>query len=243
MTAHKSDNSGRIAALLPAVLWLIWIGVFLWLLYGGRYRAFLQPKFWPLPVIGLLVFGLFLAVFVHQYWRHPSGGRRRRRWLDIGVLVVPAIYVYVVYGHSLGADALASRATGTVFSLEDYAERYPEPRYEPGREVLLSTLTMKPTAFIGKSITVEGGVYRDQNVPESYFLMYRFFIFCCAADAIPLWVVVHSPRSGLLETETWVRVTGRFSLETINNNTVPMLRADALEKIPPPPPELRYLYF
>jgi uncharacterized membrane protein YcgQ (UPF0703/DUF1980 family) len=73
--------------------------------------------------------------------------------------------------------------------------------------------------------------------------MFRFFIFCCAADAIPVWIVVESAESSHLETESWVAVTGRFSLEMINNVKVPLLVADSLEKIEPPPPELRYLYF
>jgi uncharacterized repeat protein (TIGR03943 family) len=245
VTSQRIDRPGRITAWLPTAVWLIWIAAFVWLLDDGRYRAFLQPKFWPLPAIGLLVFVLFLLAWAPAYPRRTFSGDRFNRWVGVGILILPVIYIYSVYGTSLGAHALAGRAVGTgnVFALQEFAGRQSLPEYKPGQKVRLSLLSMKPEAFAGKIITVEGGVYRDQNVPDPYFLMYRFFIFCCAADAVPVWVVVRSPESSLLATESWVRVTGRFTLETINNQSVPMLRADTLEKIPVPPPELRYLYF
>jgi uncharacterized repeat protein (TIGR03943 family) len=242
MTPKSASMLERFTVMLPAILWLIWMAVFVWLLDGGRYRAFLQPKFWPLPVVGLAVVTLFLIAF---RLRPPSQDLRWRRWVAISLLIVPAIYVYTTYGQSLGANALAGRSTGSadIFSLEELRKEGSAPAYDPDRPVLLSTLAMNPEVFVGKTITVKGGVYRDQNVPASYFLMFRFYIFCCAADAIPVWIVVESPESSRLETETWVEVTGRFSLEMINNNKVPLLVADALEEIEPPPPELRYLYF
>lgn len=245
MKSGATQIGRRIATFLPVFLWAIWIGAFAWLIDGGRYRAFLQPRFWPLPVIALAVLTLFFIAF---WYRYPGTAEPRNtlgHWLRIGVLLIPVIYLYAGYGQSLGANALANRTAGgaAVFSLEEFGRRMPQPEYTPGKEVLLSTLTMKPEVFVEKTITVIGCVYRDQNVPDAYFLMFRFFIFCCAADAVPLWVVVASEQSPALTTETWVKVTGRFRFESIHNNTVPMLLADSVEAIPAPPPELRYLYF
>jgi uncharacterized repeat protein (TIGR03943 family) len=234
----------QISACLPAVIWSAWVAALIWLLVGNRYQAFLRPGFRPLLVLGLAVLLLFLLAFF-RCLPPPAAEKPAGRWAKTAVLLLPLMFLHAVYDQGLGAGAFAGRAVGgdpTVF-LPPPEPDESAPVFQPGDPVLLSDLIRRSERYRTQEVTVEGTVYRDENVPPGYFLMYRFLIFCCAADALPVWVVVRTPQSTELATDNWVQVKGRFAFETINNQRIPVIAAESVTIMPLPPPEARYLFF
>ena len=65
---EKIKRSAAImTACLPAIILIIWLNAYYWLLEGGRYKAFIQPKLWPLLILALVLLLAFTAAFIAQF--------------------------------------------------------------------------------------------------------------------------------------------------------------------------------
>ena len=77
------------------------------------------------------------------------------------------------------------------------------------------------------------------------FMVARFTISCCVADASAVGMPVHwpqdaAPSSALPESDAWVQVHGTFQLGEFGGNLFPILQADSLAVVAEP--EHPYLY-
>ena len=97
---------------LPGLVVLLWIDAYLWLLKDGHYKAFLQQKLWPLLFIGISVLLLFLYSFIFRDVDKTPIFRRKEVWIRAAVISLPVVFLYSVYGESLGANALSNRTDG-----------------------------------------------------------------------------------------------------------------------------------
>ncbi len=72
--------------------------------------------------------------------------------------------------------------------------------------------------YQGKEVNLNGFIFKPQILPEGYFLISRFVIRCCAADATPVGIIVKSADWELTYSEnTWINLTGNFEIENFNN--------------------------
>jgi uncharacterized repeat protein (TIGR03943 family) len=97
-----------------------------------------------------------------------------------------------------------------------------------------------PAAFAGQTADVTGFVYRRPDLPPDTWLVSRFLVMCCVADATPISLVVYAPGV-TVEDDMWVRVRGQFAAETAGQIPTPLLIAD--EVTPIEPPAQPYLYY
>jgi putative membrane protein len=97
-----------------------------------------------------------------------------------------------------------------------------------------------PDALNGQEADVVGFVYRDIRFGEDQFMVARFAITCCVADATAIGVMVQSPEAAQFETNTWVQVVGTFGEGTLEDEATPVLFADAIT--PVNAPEQPYLF-
>ncbi|MEX1019247.1 MAG: TIGR03943 family protein [Litorilinea sp.] len=67
------------------------------------------------------------------------------------------------------------------------------------------------TTLEGSEVNVQGFVYHDPRYGEEYFMVTRFVVSCCTADASALALLVHWPQAPALETDQWVEVRGVFT--------------------------------
>lgn len=96
------------------------------------------------------------------------------------------------------------------------------------------------TTFNGKQADVVGFVYREATFPADSFMVARFTVSCCVADASAIGLPVVWEASGDFPQDTWVRVQGTFEAGDFRGDTVPVLRAASVERITQP--EHPYLY-
>lgn len=166
-------------------------------------------------------------------------------WIKTAVLIVPVIFLWTIYGQSLGTDALAKRllqtGQGVPFKTTNLAE-LPSTALS-GNATNLLDLILYAEEFNGKPVVVEGMVYRGAKVDKNSFMLFRFAVACCAADALPFSIRVNTATEEGLKNDTWVRVEGLFNLETIHDKQVSSIVADTVTPIPTPAPEKRYLFF
>jgi putative membrane protein len=227
---------------LPGLVVLLWIDAYLWLLKDGHYKAFLQQKLWPLLLVGISVLLLFLYSFMFRDVGSVSVFRRKEAWIRAAVISLPVVFLYAVYGENLGADALANRTDGLNYMVDvsGFGNRRP---LTGDRDLTVLEIVKNLKRLESNRVTTIGSVYRDQNVPEGHFMLFQFAIFCCAADAVPIWVLVKTGGNIDLEDETWVKVEGLLELKVFHEKKIPVIRAERIIPIPDPPPEAQYLFF
>ncbi|SFB41482.1 TIGR03943 family protein [Cohnella sp. OV330] len=119
----------------------------------------------------------------------------------------------------------------------DYGKMlYAEPEIEiADRRYLetLTTLSFYPDSFTGRRASISGFVYRDDSIGESQFVLGRFAVQCCAADAIPYGIVVESPDAAKYANDKWMTVSGTLAKTTVDGVEVLMLQVDAATEIEP----------
>ena len=99
----------------------------------------------------------------------------------------------------------------------------------------------KPEWFEGKRVHLVGMVRRDAKTTGQFgadhFLLFRFAISCCVADAVPVAVVLEGATDQ--PENTWVEVEGTFGILTKGDARFPLL--SAVRIIPTTEPEAPYL--
>ena len=97
-----------------------------------------------------------------------------------------------------------------------------------------------PSAYIGEDVNVIGFVYHDPRLPEGEFMVSRFIITCCVADAFAVGMTVDWPQDIQFEDNTWINVRGTLDVTQIGSQTVPLVHATSID--PTSAPEQPYLY-
>lgn len=217
--------SARVRGTLVLVLGF----VALRLVITGSFDRYVKPGMrWPLVACGVVLVQLGLATSIwgdeaDDEAGHHGGGDGHRHGGDadgeahdhhhvprVGwLLVLPLVVLLLVAPPALGADA-ASR------------EAAPLPRYQGSAFPPLDVggdgvAALGLTEFVDRAlwddahsvedqpVRLTGLVVHDDDVPDG-FLLTRFVVSCCAADAIPVQTGVVG--GGRPPQDTWVEVEG-----------------------------------
>jgi putative membrane protein len=176
----------------------------------------------------------------HQQ-RHPHGGNSP--WIALALVALPLLLGILVPPQPLGAYAVGVPEVNTdgvgLGSDQD------TPIRTTGERNILDWLRAfaaadDPAAFDGQKAIVVGFVYRDETFAADQFMVSRFIVSCCVADAIALGLVVSWPDSVALPLDTWVEVRGRFRQGRLDGTSKPILIADSVT--PTTTPDQPYLY-
>lgn len=246
MTRDLIKRTGQfIHTFLPTLVIILWIDAYVWLLQGERYRAFLQPRLFPLLIIGVCILVVFLIPFILAGKVRENRRLRTDMWARAAVLCLPVIFLYATYGQSLGVDALSKRKIdyGPGNQMPLVTKTNPSSNSRFNRSITLLDLVRNLNQFTGKQVITSGSVFRDSSVPDGHVMIFQFVITCCAADAQPVWVLVKTPQSSGLENESWISVEGRLGIEQFKENSIPVIAAKTLSRIRTPPVAERYLYY
>ena len=172
--------------------------------------------------------------------------------LGVALLALP-VALALIPPRPLGTDAMATRALqlGSVpasAGLAGIAEAAWAD--DGGPRTVLDWLVLFHQAetgatdlnrFAGESARVRGFVYRDERFPTGTFMVSRFLLSCCVADAAPIGLAVRWPDAEFLDDDAWVWVNGEFAIETFLDERVPVLVA--MEVTPAEQPPQPYLYY
>lgn len=104
----------------------------------------------------------------------------------------------------------------------------------------LTTLDLYADQFTGKKVKLSGFVYRDETMNERQFVIGRFSIQCCSADAAPFGVLVESDKANLYAADQWVELTGTIAKTKFGGSELMVIKATQLSKIEAP--KEQYVY-
>lgn len=160
-------------------------------------------------------------------------------------MLIPLFFGIVIPVSPLDAEAAASRRVqqSLTFSTNpdqsaDILELAPETR-SILEWLWIIDLSDDKSQLEGQPVDVEGFVLLDENLPEGQFLIARFVISCCVADAIPIGMPVDQGDIDEPVNEGWVRVRGYIETSQQTPGSVLII---ASEITPIERPDQPYLY-
>lgn len=246
MTRMVKTAVGLIGHYLDVLLFGLWLGMLCWLLLTDIDKAFLHPRFRPFLVGG----GILLAAFMMARLSGPQ--QQRTGWpltdttAQVLLLMAPLLFLTTVAGQGMGAHALTKKYSGmeqqTLSRLLERGKSQSEIG-EHKRDLSLLEIARRMKQMNGRRVVTEGLVYRPDIMPENYLTLFRFAIFCCAADALPVWVFVEKDGVAAFDDEAWIRVEGTVRIVNFNGTDVPVIKAETIVKKSAPAPGKQYLFF
>lgn len=91
------------------------------------------------------------------------------------------------------------------------------------------------TFYIAKDVDVIGFIFKPDILPKDYFMVSRFVIRCCAADATPVGLIVKFKNwEENFEENDWIRVEGKFIEENFNNQNNLVIEPKQVFKVEKP---------
>ena len=193
----------------------MWAGFFAWLWLGGEVSRYLGPRtYWVVPV-GTVLLGtaalLHLAtVKISEPGRRPSVAEVA----GLAVFIAPLLVVAAVPDADLGSLAAARKSTGSAVSAAGaLAPEVGEPIENPlFRDIEYAGESSAYAEAIGvrdgTQTTLVGFVDEEGSGSTGSFRLTRFYVSCCAADAIPYSVTIAADGAAELEADEWVEVEG-----------------------------------
>jgi uncharacterized repeat protein (TIGR03943 family) len=222
---------------------LIGMGLYLMILIlTNRLSNYINLQFGWLTLVSAV---LLLTLGGWSLWqmRRPTQGAAHLpiQLSSVLILSIPVLFGLLVPSQPLGADAI----TGGV-SLNPVGgstvQSYVKPPLERNILEWLREFsnTPNPASFDGQEVDVVGFIYREPTMEANQFMVARFTMSCCVADAfaIGMPVIVETPTD--MEDGAWIRIRGTLSSGTFNGEAVPIITPTAIDPIEIP--NQPYLY-
>jgi uncharacterized repeat protein (TIGR03943 family) len=226
--------------------------------------------FTVLAVVGLLVVGLSYRYSNpkqvqsspdhHEHHDHEHehnhdhaghGHSHGLTWSGALLVALPVILGLITPAQPLGSAALANRDMDLQLSNSSPSVTAPSAivtqreKASADKNILdwwreFRRLPDANTALAGQPVKVSGFVFKDEKYGADTFMLIRFTVSCCVADAAVVGLLIQSPESKNLSNDTWVEVTGSFVSSKLENWKLPIVTAQQISKIDVP--SQPYLY-
>lgn len=210
-----------------------WAAMFWFLLISGRDLLYVSTRTqWVVPTGAIILTGAALGRLTSARTRTPETVGRKEAWV-IGFMMIPVITVMVLPPAALGTYAVSRRSSflkaGVVSNPADLASG----------ELTLVDLASTPTTELGADALAQragdqvsfiGIVNRHGDTSADEFILTRFIVTCCIADATVAAVRVVDVTPGLFADGEWVQVDGAFY--PVGSDMI--VAADAIKEVPQP---------
>jgi uncharacterized repeat protein (TIGR03943 family) len=155
------------------------------------------------------------------------------------LLALPLIFGILVPAQPLGVDAAASRGVVVSAPLASGDASPVSLAAAPDERNILDWIRILNyesdlTPFLGQPANVIGFIYRDPRLTDGQFMVSRFAVSCCVADAFAIGLIVDWPETASLPDDGWVNVKGVIETSELNGQRVPLIRADSVTLVNPP---------
>lgn len=241
--AQRRHHEGADRIARAKTLILFGMGIYLSLLIlTGSLDNYINQRFAWLVGVGALLFFLLALVNVHRS-RHPAQGEHAHHhyhitWDILLVVAFPLLLAILIPSRALGIEAVNGGVSLNPVGVAGV-------RRSPLDRNILDWLrefdrAATPAQFNGMPVDVVGFVYREPSHPADGFMLARFTLSCCVADAFPIGMPVISVATGDLAEGSWLRVQGQLKASAFGGDFLPVVLAEAIERVDEPPQP--YLY-
>jgi uncharacterized repeat protein (TIGR03943 family) len=165
--------------------------------------------------------------------------------VTLGVLAVPLLLALTYTPHGLNSGALGGAPAAQLVLAFDAGPPASPPAAPPAprRAIddvadLLSYLRQAGQAGVGQHIRVRGLVAHDDDLAADQFVLLRYSIVHCVADAQPLGFLVLNARptaGGRWPSDQWVEIDGTLATQPHGRDHLVAIRADQIRPSEEPP--------
>jgi len=218
---------------------------------SGQLTFYINQRFIPLTIFGIVFLALLAqTIFTeikrsrehdHEHDDHDHAPVASNLWF----MFVPLLIGVLIPSRPLDSSALSTKGFNTnapLVSADSSAQLFETDSEE--RNILdwlkLFNYDRDVSQFYGQQASVIGFVYFDEALGENQFLVSRFVISCCSADAYALGMAVNWDEAAALEQDSWVLVKGTVNSVTLDGVVVPLIEAESVQAVPAP--EQPYLF-
>ncbi len=247
MRTYRALQAALLAGLGLFMLHKLWTGTLYW---------YINQRFWLLILLAAVAF-LFLARVVLPGRREPEAALGHdhdgehvhdashdhdhgtpRAW-GLLFLAIPLLLAVVIPARPLGSSAISNRGINTGAPLTAGGTAPAQLDLAPADRNVLDWVRAfnyadDPQTYAGQPADVVGFVYHDDQLGTDVFLVSRFAVTCCSADATAIGLLVRWPESASLESNAWVRVRGPIEVGSLRGNPTPLVAAESLEGVEAP---------
>ncbi len=241
---HHSAPPGDRAAWAKTAI-LLGMGLYFgWLIISGNLNYYINQRFAWLVIVGTVIFVLLALVNLYSSLRRADDCQHQH--FDIGwdilfIVAFPLLLALIVPSRSLGIEAINGGISLNPVGIASQASFQRSPLDRNILDWLREfERASAPAVFNGTAADVIGFVYREPTFAEDSFMLSRFTMSCCVADAFPIGMPVSAPGSADYMAGAWLRVRGELAAADFAGDYLPVLFADSLEPIAEP--QQPYLY-
>lgn len=239
-------------------LLLIAIGIFLTSkIVSGRLTWYIHPRFIPLTILAVVVL-LFIGLVVFRaggrmgHGSSPESEQEQDSGHEHGpsawrlvIVTLPLAIGVLIPAHPLTAAAVAGKGITSAVPITTSASAAVKFDQAADTRTILDWNSLfdsssDPSTYLGQNANVIGFVYHDPHLNNGQFLVARFALVCCPADAFAVVMVVNWPQSASLLTNQWVKVKGTVQSTVLNGQKLPSVQATSVDLVGPP--AQTYLY-
>lgn len=205
--------------LMRAVVLGAWALFFAYLRISGAMTRYLGPRTYWVVTFGAITLGAAAVAHVMTL-RAPARGRRPTlgELAGAAVLLIPIAAVLMIPSAELGALAASKKLSSAGGSqVGAFAPEAPGP----GGVISFAEIhyadqsddyAAQAGIVEGMPVSLTGFVTQDPRAPEGGFALTRFYVSCCAADALPFSVRIRAPVGFADPQENdWLEVDGRIA--------------------------------
>ncbi|GAB4281472.1 MAG: TIGR03943 family protein [Candidatus Rifleibacteriota bacterium] len=167
------------------------------------------------------------------------------------VLLAPILFVIAFESDNLGQYAFEKRSFD-VGRIDRKVAAFTKDKAFKGDNEIENILVASVAARLPKSVTlldihadfekligqklVTKGIYvaDSPRIPPGTFVIFRFIMVCCVADAQPLAVLVKGAPPPGLKSENWIEIEGTLESTDIQGHSAAVIKADRIKRIPAP---------
>lgn len=251
-------------------VYAFWLTVIAKILIAGESSSFLRPEFIYILILGCITLLIFIftacfsdsaddsakSSFLHMaimvlplfYYLNAQGEFLGKQAYEKRRTGLPAISAAADTEEQIAdLEAVPSENGAVTDATLDNMQIYQLPaQLETDRdELTILDIYDDPEKYMGKNVMIKGMVHKDDaEITDKFgsevFLLYRFVITCCAADAIPAGMLVDAADCSSYHEGDWIAVQGTFIAIKKDEENIPMIKAPTITKINAP--ENPYLY-
>lgn len=216
--------------------------------FTGKLSLLIHPNYFMLALVTGIILIIISIVKINQLWqqRYPKVGYSIQHitifppgWGST-LLLATAVLGFVFTPQVFASDKAMQKGINDLLGSSRIQPQSFRVSVNPeGRSLIdwIRTLNVypEPDAYVGQKAKIQGFVIHPQDFGDDFFLLARFVITCCAADAYPVGLPVKVLTSGQgYKPDSWLEVKGTIGATTLLGKRQLIINASSLKKIPQP---------
>ena len=225
------------------LLILLGMGVYLaQLIISGNLSYYINQRFAWLAYVGA---GIFFTLGFVTLWQQVKPSPHAHQHYRIGwdillIAAFPLLLAVLIPSRSLGIEAINSGISLRPVGVGSAATFARSPLDRNILDWLREFNRASPGEFNGQPVDVVGFVYREPIHAQDEFMISRFTMSCCVADAFPIGMPARFEAADEIKPGSWQRVQGELKAANFAGELLPVIQVAALEAVDEP--QQPYLY-